>query len=175
MASGDVHYVQGSDANHLLGRCEECDAHYMSRMTLEQVERWYHRGVLGQDQFEAFMYVWATSAERSQTWDNWARAPEIPSVIRIANRMLDILEPADQARPGRPRQPRGGLWWRQRCAKAAGVDPEALRELAFADREEIIRKGREAIYTQGIDLHQEMTIRAGPTPQPEPLSMELGA
>lgn len=86
-----THYVPGADTNHFLGRCEECDAHYLSGRTLEEVERWYWQGMISQDQWEAYGYVWATSAWRSDHWDSWKVPPVIPAVVRIAEIMQGIL------------------------------------------------------------------------------------
>lgn len=42
---------------HFEGRCESCDAHRMSRLTLGQVEDRYYQGRVTQIQYEA--YTWA--------------------------------------------------------------------------------------------------------------------
>ncbi len=82
------HYSPGADTNHFLGRCEECDVHYMSHMSLEKAENWYRQGVLSQDQMEAFLYVWATSAYRYGTYPlSWSQAPENPDVLRLVTLM----------------------------------------------------------------------------------------
>jgi hypothetical protein len=96
------HYKQGADTNHFLGRCEECDAHYLIAMTQEQAERWYRQGVISQDEWEAFMYLWAVSSGRSSAWDSWKEPPQIPAVVRIVALMQDIIR-----RPAAREQGRG--------------------------------------------------------------------
>lgn len=63
------HYRQG--ANHFLGLCDECDAQYLSRMTLDEVHDWGPfsgtRGKIGtirQAMYEAYCHVWATEVHR---------------------------------------------------------------------------------------------------------------
>jgi hypothetical protein len=78
------HYRRGADTNHILGLCEECDAHYLARATLSQVEDWYRRGLIWPDQFEAYGHVWATSAPRFGDYSAWAAAPTSATVARHA-------------------------------------------------------------------------------------------
>lgn len=58
------HYQPGSDTNHFLGRCDECDAHYLAGMTLTDADYRYRGGFISKDQFEAFKWVWQASAPR---------------------------------------------------------------------------------------------------------------
>jgi hypothetical protein len=51
------HYVEGGD-NHFLGLCAECDAHYLSRKNLMQVQDLYNVGRISQDMYEAYVHVW---------------------------------------------------------------------------------------------------------------------
>lgn len=78
--------VQAQPGNyHFEGRCEDCDALYLSKMTANDVEHRYYTGRVSQDQFEAYMHVWATSATRYGTDARlWATVPTDPEVIRIA-------------------------------------------------------------------------------------------
>jgi len=69
------HYVPGADTNHFLGRCDECDAHYMKTMSLDTVEMHYRSGVFGQDAFEAYMHVWATSSYRFSSLGSGSQKP----------------------------------------------------------------------------------------------------
>lgn len=76
------HYVPGADINHFLGLCDECDARYLTRMTLAEVESWGPNGERGkagavrQAMFEAYMHVWATGAVRfSSLADGWRAEP----------------------------------------------------------------------------------------------------
>lgn len=70
-----THYLPGADTNHFLGRCEECDAHYLANATLAQVEEWHRLGWISPDQFEAFRHVWTTSAARFGNYAAWMILP----------------------------------------------------------------------------------------------------
>jgi hypothetical protein len=84
------HYRPEAESNHFLGWCEQCDAHYMVGMTLGQVENWYRQGALSQDEYEAYMYVWVTSAPRLCDYGDWSLPPTIPGVCRIVALMQTI-------------------------------------------------------------------------------------
>lgn len=75
------HYQPGADSNHFLGRCLECDAHYILARPLDEVESWYHQGMISQSQWEAFTHVWATSAFRYGSYDAWERPPAHPDAL----------------------------------------------------------------------------------------------
>lgn len=97
------HYRPGADSNHFLSAgCEECTAHRVMGMTLEQVEAWYHRGLVSQDMYEAFCHVWATSAYRYGAHASWEKPPVIPEVIRLAE-VLRVIGAAMVAARGRTR------------------------------------------------------------------------
>lgn len=86
-------HVLAGDRKHLMGHCKDCDArHYVLGMTLEQVEMWYHRGLFGQDVYEAYTHVWATSAFRFGSYDSWAKPPVIPEVVRLVAIMCEVIE-----------------------------------------------------------------------------------
>ena len=73
---------------HFEGHCEDCDALYLSRETLEQVEYRYRTGRVSQDQFEAYMHCWSTGAFRySSLGDGWTTPPTDPTVVRIVARI----------------------------------------------------------------------------------------
>jgi len=79
------HYKPGAGSSHFLGAgCEECTAHHVMGMTLEQVEARYRQGHVSQDMYEAFCHVWATSAYRYGAYAGWEKPPVIPEVIRLA-------------------------------------------------------------------------------------------
>lgn len=82
------HHKPGADTNHFLGaQCNECNAHYLVRMSLEQVENWYRVGHVGQALFEAYMHVWATGAARFGNYLPWKVPPGDPEVVELV-RML---------------------------------------------------------------------------------------
>jgi hypothetical protein len=86
------HWREGADTNHFFGRCDECDLHIISRMTMGEVEGWYHVGKIGQDMYEAFMYVWATTAVRSDRYDAWKVPPLMPRVMHMVVALEIILQ-----------------------------------------------------------------------------------
>jgi hypothetical protein len=93
------HYVPGADTNHFLGLCDECDARYLVRMTLAQVESWGPFGEAGkagavrQAMYEAFMHVWATGAPRfSSLGDGWTAEPTDPEVIALVAEIRQAAE-----------------------------------------------------------------------------------
>jgi hypothetical protein len=62
--------------------CVECNAHRMAEMNRDTVERWYRSGHFSPNEYEAYMYVWATSAVRHSS-GAWAEQPTIPEVVEI--------------------------------------------------------------------------------------------
>ena len=86
--------------------CAECDAWALAAMTLGRVEDHYQQGFIGQDQFEAYRYVWAANApHRSSQGQHMATPSQIPAVreyvrlIEHAGRRLGFL-PAAPDDPG---------------------------------------------------------------------------
>ncbi|WP_435613254.1 hypothetical protein [Streptomyces sp. bgisy159] len=76
--------------------CVECNAYRMSKMTPDTVEQWYRSGYFSQDEYEAYMHAWATSAVRHSA-GSWAQEPTDPKVVVIVaaiRRLAGI--------PGRP-------------------------------------------------------------------------
>lgn len=53
------HYIPDATTNHFIGLCDECDLHYVSRRTYEEVNNWYHCGRISADMWEAYDQVWA--------------------------------------------------------------------------------------------------------------------
>lgn len=73
---------------HFEGRCEDCDAWRLARLTLAEVEDRYHAGRVSQDQFEAYMHCWTTGAFRySNLGAGWTDPPTDPTVRRIVARI----------------------------------------------------------------------------------------
>lgn len=72
---------------HFEMRCEDCDVAQLVRLNLGQVEDRYHVGRITQDEFEAYMYVWATLSP-SGSRPEWRTAPERPDVRRITRKLL---------------------------------------------------------------------------------------
>jgi hypothetical protein len=85
------HYRPGADSNHFLGHCDECDAHYLLNMTLEQVENWYHQGVIGQAMYEAYCHIWATSAFRYGRYESWERPPACEDAQALVELFRSII------------------------------------------------------------------------------------
>lgn len=77
------HYSPGVDTNHFIGRCDECDAHYVSRMSFERLELAFREGQVGQALFEAYMHLWATSRahQYSGIGAGWSELPTDPQVL----------------------------------------------------------------------------------------------
>jgi hypothetical protein len=71
---------------HFEGKCEDCDAHYLSRMPLGQIEDLYRTGRVTQEQYEAYTLVWALL---SPTRDPSLPDPMIedPIVRRVARKL----------------------------------------------------------------------------------------
>ncbi|MFD6361230.1 hypothetical protein ACFWFX_15430 [Streptomyces roseolus] len=90
----------GDGSVHLMTvRCVECNAFRMSKMNVDKVGTLYRSGYLGQDEFEAYMHAWATSAVRYSA-DGWETAPTDPNVVRIVaaiRRHAGIPTPVDLA------------------------------------------------------------------------------
>jgi hypothetical protein len=55
----------------------------MRRETRETIEGWYRSGTIRQVDFEAYMFVWATSAKRYSA-GSWGETPTDPRVMNIA-------------------------------------------------------------------------------------------
>ncbi|UBU09992.1 hypothetical protein [Nonomuraea gerenzanensis] len=89
------HHRPGADTNHFLGRCAECDSHYMASMNLGKVQDWYETGHFDQTKYEAYRHLWATSAYRYSSEDvGWHDAPDDPDVAEF----VDLLKKAMAAR-----------------------------------------------------------------------------
>lgn len=89
--TGDIHF------EHI--HCVECNAFRMRRMSRETVEYMRQTYRFNQDEYEAYMHVWATSAVRHSAGD-WATAPTDPKVIELVaaiRRHAGIPAPAELA------------------------------------------------------------------------------
>ncbi len=92
------HYAEGSDTNHFLGLCEECDVHYISSRTAGEAEDWYRQGMISQDLFEAYMHGWATSAVHGAWADPWREVPENPRVLKLVALLRKVAAERKAAR-----------------------------------------------------------------------------
>lgn len=71
---GNIHFMTA--------HCIDCNAFRMSKMNVDTVESWYRSGHFSQDEYEAFMHAWATSAYR-YTAGGWAVPPTDLKVVEI--------------------------------------------------------------------------------------------
>lgn len=86
----DGHYQPQADTNHFLGLCLECDAHYLSTRSLDQVEDMYQRGMISQAEFEGYHWAWFISAYRYGNYPGWAAPPADPEA-RVFGEKLSAL------------------------------------------------------------------------------------
>ena len=103
----DPPYRPGADTNHFLGCCDECDAHYLAKATLGQVDSWFRQGQITPDQLEAFRHVWASSAPRFGDYSTWTAAP----VAEVA-RQAELIRAALLAKEAKPDGRGGRRPWR---------------------------------------------------------------
>jgi hypothetical protein len=62
----------GREHWHFLGHgCRECDAHSLAGANLGTVQDWYRVSRISQAWFEAYMYLWTTSAHRYGSYSDW--------------------------------------------------------------------------------------------------------
>ena len=69
---------------HFEGRCEDCDARTLSRLTLGEVEDRYHTGRVTQEQYDAYDYVHSLLSGIRYT----LAVPVEPAARRIARKLL---------------------------------------------------------------------------------------
>lgn len=82
-----THFKPGSDTNHFLHvGCVECTAATLSLQNLGTIESWYRQGIIGQDAFEAYTYVWSISAWRMDGPDRLPH-PDLTKVWEIVTAM----------------------------------------------------------------------------------------
>lgn len=81
--------IAGADNYHFEGHCEDCDAKYLSRCSLGEIEDRYHVGRISQDQFEAYSYLWALLSPTGSR-PEWRATPEDQTVRRIARKLLRV-------------------------------------------------------------------------------------
>lgn len=76
--------------------CIECNAYRMAKMNRDIVEQWYHSGHFSQVEYEAYMYVWATSAVRHSAggWDEEPTDPKVVEIVAAIRRHAGITAPA---------------------------------------------------------------------------------
>lgn len=75
------------DNRHLAGYCEDCDMKTLSLLSRGQAEEHYQAGRVGQDQFEAYMFVWAAFSP-SRSGGAWGVLPTDTTVRRIARKLI---------------------------------------------------------------------------------------
>lgn len=90
-----------SDKIHFLGYCPDCDAYQVAYMTLEQVEDKYHHGMIDQDVYEGYCWVWATDAVRFGSYDHWRIPPAVESG-RLAGERIRVARAYRRARAALP-------------------------------------------------------------------------
>lgn len=77
----------GSSNYHLrLAFCDDCNLNELLTKSLEAVDDMYRQGYVRQPMFEAYMYVWATSATRSASYDPWTVEPTDAEVVELIAR-----------------------------------------------------------------------------------------
>lgn len=96
------HVLDGDRRHFMLTGCRDCCARTVAGMSLEQAERWYQYGSVGQDVYEAYCHAWATSAPRSAAWDSWLKPPAVPEVVRLVAIIREVNTQRVTARRERP-------------------------------------------------------------------------
>lgn len=88
---GNIHFMTA--------HCVECNAFRMAKMNADTVEGWYRSGHFSQAEFEAYMYLWATTTAHHSA-GGWVEEPTDPEVITIVaaiRRHADLPTPATLA------------------------------------------------------------------------------
>lgn len=85
-AQADADRRNPAHPQHFEGRCDDCDARRISRLTLGQVEDQYRVGRVSQDQFEGYLY-----ARDLLRFGGAAQATVIPAVMRFARKLIAAL------------------------------------------------------------------------------------
>lgn len=98
------HRDAGGDEWHFLNHgCTECDAHVLAAAGLGTVEDWYHTGRVGQDWFEAYMWLWTQGHPASRpARSDWT--PVDDEVRRLAKEIQGaraLLDTPDGEEPTR--------------------------------------------------------------------------
>jgi hypothetical protein len=82
-----------SENRHVHGLCFVCDAQYVCHRTLGEVEDYLHQGRISQIEYEAYTWVWATTAERLADWPrSWYEVPEDPLVQEVGEMYFGIVQ-----------------------------------------------------------------------------------
>jgi hypothetical protein len=97
--------LANSDDRHFEGECEDCDARYLSRLNLGQVEDRFEQGRISRNQLDAYRWVWALLSPTGSN-AHWRNQPYVmdPDVNRIAGKLCRIRNidiPAELYRGGR--------------------------------------------------------------------------
>jgi hypothetical protein len=61
---------------HTMGLCAECDLRMSLGHTLDVVERWHYRNMIGENVWKAFTFAWAVGAAPQRDIPTWSRPPE---------------------------------------------------------------------------------------------------
>lgn len=72
---------------HFEMRCEDCDLSRLSVRTLGTVEDLFHQGRITEDEFEAYMHVWAILSPTG-SYATWRDVPTLPDVQRMVRKLL---------------------------------------------------------------------------------------
>jgi L-serine deaminase len=75
------------DNYHFERLCEDCDVKTLSRLNLGQVEDRHRTGRIWQDQFEAYMHLWAVLSPIGSLAE-WRATPGDLNVRRVARKLL---------------------------------------------------------------------------------------
>jgi hypothetical protein len=76
---------------HLEGYCEDCDARYLSRLNLAQIEDRFSQGRVSRNQLDAYRWVWALLSPAGSN-PHWKNQPYVtdPDVRRTARKFLRV-------------------------------------------------------------------------------------
>lgn len=74
-----------------LAGCDDCLVRHLASRSLEWVEGRYNGGYVPQATWEAYAYVWATSAPRFGSYDHWTTPPTDPEVSALVDLFREAL------------------------------------------------------------------------------------
>lgn len=85
------HHGEDPDTLHFAGLCEGCDAVRLAELSLAGAEHRMRQGEIPDDWWTAYHHVWATSADRFNTY-GWDTPPEDADDIRRVGMLRDALK-----------------------------------------------------------------------------------
>lgn len=96
------HRDAGDEWHFLNHGCTECDAYALAAADLGTVEDWYHAGRIGQDWFEAYMWLWVQGHPASRhARSDWMPVDDevrrLAKEIQGARALLDASDPEGQS------------------------------------------------------------------------------